>query len=95
MAQSENQLTTTAPGRSICIAYVFPNGTGTSATRRRMNTTTETATYSNAGCFTDALPNTEQRIQITVQRTTTIDIIFRRFTATLSRQIAIHYEVVG
>ena len=94
MTVDDDELTTTATSRNICIAYVFVSSAGVSSTRSRTVTSTETATYSNTSCYTDNLPATgDRRIQISVSRGDTIDIVFRRFNVTLRRQVAVRYEV--
>jgi Flp pilus assembly protein TadG len=86
-AAGGDALSTSAPNRVICVAYV--NGqTGT--TRRRMN-----GVFSNSSCFSDGRPAAEARVQVMVSR----DVSWQMFlipawTINLSSDSVSRYEVI-
>jgi Flp pilus assembly protein TadG len=71
---AEGELSSGAPGRSVCVAYVFQPGT--SQTSRRMESGTAPPTYDvGSGCFTDGRPSTETRVQVVTSRTSKLEAL--------------------
>lgn len=85
------------PGRSICVAYVYPNGTAGSldTTRRRLQTGTASPVYANAACYSDGLGNDDRRVQIVLQRDDQVNTLFVTRNVTLKAQIDAIFEAVG
>jgi Flp pilus assembly protein TadG len=92
---SEGSLATSVPGRVICVAYVHPaaDGSSTADTQRSRTETGTTVTRSGDPCFTDNQTSTDTRIQISVQRTTTIETGIWSQNATLRQKVVFRYEV--
>jgi len=93
---SEGALATTAPGRVICVAYVH-NSSSLDFDKTRSRTETGTTVTRGDGstdgkCFTDNQGDTEAHIQISVQRTTTIETGLWSQTTTLSQKVVFRYE---
>jgi Flp pilus assembly protein TadG len=87
-----------AAGRRICVAYMYPNGS-TSTDQTTMLVRTDSGdTFSNpaanAACFTggDGRPVSERRVQVTVERTATIEALVYSRTVTLTGKAVTMYE---
>src|SRR3954462_7637917 len=55
---SDGNLSTTSPGRMVCVAYVPPAGTADLDKTRSRTVTGTTVTHSNNACFTDSQAST-------------------------------------
>lgn len=82
------------PGRRVCVAFVYPDGTGAEATRSRTVTDSDTPAYTPNPCFVDGLPNSEARVQISVARSDAIDVVAATFPVTISQDIAAPYQAL-
>lgn len=82
------------PGRSVCVAYVFPDGSpGTEDTTRSLTTSSDSSTVSaTTPCFDDGRPDGERRVQVTVARETDFILVFFSTTLTLTGKSAVRYE---
>ena len=90
---SEGAMATSVAGRVICVAYVHPAGTvALDSTRSRTETGT-TVTRASSSCYSDNQTSTDSRIQISVQRSTTIETGIWSQTATLTQKVVYRYEV--
>jgi len=91
---SEGALATTVAGRVICVAYVHDSaGTSNDFDRTRSRTETgTTVTRANASCYSDNQAANETHIQISVQRTTTIQTGLWSQTVTLQQKVVYRYE---
>jgi hypothetical protein len=83
-------------GRSLCVAYVYPNGnTSLDQTTRRIEDAAGNATYatgSTATCFSDTRGNDERRVQIAIGRNATINAYLYRQTVGLSARSIARFE---
>jgi Flp pilus assembly protein TadG len=83
------------PGRITCVAYVYPQGitANDQNTRRRdVGGTVTYATGSSATCYSDGRPSTERRVQIVLQRNSTIDTGFIHVAITLTGRSVARFE---
>jgi len=93
---SEGNLGSSVTSRVICVAYWHPSGTATlDQNRARTLTNTTVTTSSTTPCFTDGQGSDDKRIQITVQRTGTIQTGLWTQTVTLSQKVVFRYEVTS
>lgn len=89
----DDNLPTTASGRVLCVAYVYPSGTSPNdQTTRRYVSGAGSPVYSNATCFSDGRPSNERRVQVLLQRDGSIDAGFFRFGLTLSGKAVARFE---
>lgn len=98
IADAAGQLEPGIPGRSICVAYVHPNGTAaTPLDRTTSKTVTGDGTFAAAAtshttCFDDGRPASERRVQVRVERETEFGALFFSRTLTLSSEATSRYE---
>lgn len=90
------------PGRSICVAYVHPDGTALDDTNHRfVRTTTEAGVNSEVvgspgvRCFDDGRPTTERRVQIEVARDSPIQALFFSYGVTLRSRSVTRFEATS
>lgn len=84
------------PGRITCAAYVYPQGITTDDRTTRRRESGGVVTYSNQPCYTDGRPNSERRVQIVLQRDTSINTGFVKIPIALtSRSVARFEAAVG
>ena len=91
---SEGALATTVAGRVICVAYVHDSAGSSNnfdKTRSRTETGT-TVTRDDTKCYPDNQGTTETHIQISVERTTTIQTGVWSQTVTLQQKVVFRYE---
>lgn len=81
-------------GQHICVAYVYPNGTDVNDRTKRLTESLGVTGTIETGvdCFADGRPANERRIQILVQRQSTIQAAFFSTDVTLDAQAAVRYE---
>lgn len=76
---ANGNLDPTIAGQSICVAYVYPNGTAADDRNSRIVQkagATGTPTYGpTSKCFEDGRPDDERRVQVTVGRKSTIQAV--------------------
>ena len=92
---SEGALATTVAGRVICVAYVHDSSNldfDKTRSRTETGTTVTRADGPTGKCFSDNQGSTEAHIQISVQRTTTIETGVWSQTVTLSQKVVYRYE---
>ena len=82
-------------GRAICVAYVDPAGANPDKTVSRRINAAGVRTSATTECFTDSLPTTVKRVQVVMERTTTIEIGFHQRALNLSRTIVYRFEADG
>ena len=91
-ADATGSLDAGVPNRTICVAYVHPNGAvGIDKTRQRLESG-GSITYSNDSCFDDGRPADERRVQVRVERDTDIEAIFFSMTITLTAVSVTRFE---
>lgn len=93
---SEGELGTDAASREICVAYVHPSETTITTdrtTRLVRNASGDTITV-GATCFpgSDGRPDTERRVQVTGQRTGSIEYLFGTARPTLRSESVTKFE---
>ena len=90
---SEGDLVSTAPGLSICVAYVYPAGTSSNdSTKSLTRTSGGDSVSAGTSCFTDSRPNGERRVQVTASRQGKIEYLISKATPTLSSQSVTKFE---
>jgi Flp pilus assembly protein TadG len=78
------------PGRTVCVAYVFPAGSLSTDQTAAVNIDSAgVRTYSATTCFADGRPNDERRVQVRVTR----DVDF--FALIFSRIVTLDEESVS
>ncbi len=86
-------------GRSICVAYVHPNGTTLNdKTHKFVRTTSQAGTSSELPgdeCFSDGRPPTERRVQILVRRSSPLEALFVKFPVTLTSRSVTRFEATS
>lgn len=93
ITDSDGSLADGVAGRQICVAYVHPAGSlSTDVTRRVSRDASGTDTYADATCLADGRPNTERRVQITVERDADLNVILFSTTVTLDSQSVNRFE---
>jgi Flp pilus assembly protein TadG len=85
------------PGRVTCVAYVYPAGNGVTTNdqnaRRQENGGSVTySTGTNATCFDDGRISTERRVQVVLQRSSSINAGFVKIPLTLTARGVARYE---
>lgn len=88
-------------GRSICVAYVHPDGTtaGTANDQnfRLLRTSGSDATSNglSATCFADGRASSERRVQVLVQRNSDLETLFFTWTLTLTGRSVTRFEATS
>ena len=96
-----------SPGRYVCVAYVYPDGTvpmevvdgeivpvvGNDHTIRiEVNEAGATSISSGEACYVDGRPGDERRVQVLVERETDLQFVFFDNTVTLDGQSTARFE---
>lgn len=90
---ADGSLDNGVPGRTICVAYVHPDGTlPTDVTKRQITTPAGPQATELLPCFADGRPNDERRVQITVARDSEISVILFSVDVTLDSQAVSRFE---
>jgi len=92
VAAAEGNLDSAVAGRLVCVAYVSPSSLTLDKTRRR-NETSSGVTRADSTCYSDGQASSERRVQVVVERSTTIETGVWSRTVTLHQQITYRYEV--
>ena len=88
VADAAGSLDPGTPGLSICIAYVYPDGSGANdSTKHRLN-----GVPGGGDCFTDGRPGSERRVQIEVGRAIDLEALFFSTTIGLESQAVSRFE---
>jgi Flp pilus assembly protein TadG len=82
------------PARTVCVAYVFPDGSTSNDQTTRLVTAADGTTTETVGsdCFSDGRPGAERRVQVTVSRETDFMVLFFDKTVTLDAESAVRFE---
>lgn len=91
-ADATGSLDAGVPNRTICVAYVHPNGTADIDKTRRRLESGGSIMYTNKSCFDDGRPADERRVQVRVGRDTDLDAIFFSMTITLTADSVTRFE---
>ena len=88
LADATGALASGQPGASYCIAFV--DGSPSGAETKHI---TETGAATGGWCFDDGRGSDEWRVQVEVQRTTTLNVLVFSKSITLTSEAASRYEV--
>ena len=91
----DDGLPSTAPGRIVCVAYVYPAGTAVNDRTTRRYQTSGSPAYTNSTCFNDNRPSTERRVQVTVSRAGELDAGFINIDLTLNGRGVARFEAIA
>ena len=92
IADATGSLDPGVENRTICVAYVYPDGTaGVDETRRRFESS-GVVVYSREPCFVDGRPTNERRVQVQVGRDADLEAIFFSTTVTLNGESVTRFE---
>ena len=82
------------PGRLVCVAYVYPEGTdsGADPTERRLDDGSASLTRDANPCFVDGRPESERRVQVLVERETDFNVLVFSRTLTLDSEAVSRFE---
>lgn len=93
VGSAEGDLDSGTPGRTICVAYVFPSGlTPSDKTASRRLSTTGAVTYGTTPCYADGQPNNVRRVQVVLQRTSEIQALLFTRNVTLQARSVVRFE---
>lgn len=81
-------------GRSVCVAYVHPDGADPvdQTTRLVVDSAGIRTVAVGSQCFADTRPNDERRVQVQVQRDTDLILVLWGRTVTLEGQSTVRFE---
>ncbi|NND04379.1 MAG: hypothetical protein HKN91_16505 [Acidimicrobiia bacterium] len=90
---ADGSLDNSVPGRTVCVAYVHPDGTlPTDVTKRLITTPAGPQPTELLPCFADGRPNEERRVQISVARDSEINVILFSIDVTLDSEATNRFE---
>jgi hypothetical protein len=92
VASTIGDLDLTKDGHSVCVAYVYPDGTATEDRTLSLHITSTGTVEGAYDCFTDGRPASERRVQVLIQRNTTLEAVFFATDVTLSGEAAARFE---
>jgi hypothetical protein len=92
VADATGSLDAGVPGRSICVAYVYPNGSAAVDQTKQRLEVGGNVTYSGASCFDDGRPDDERRVQVLVGRDSELEAIFLSATIPLTAESVTRFE---
>lgn len=81
-------------GQRICVAYVYPDGTDVNDRTKRLTESLGVTGTPETGldCYADGRPDNERRVQVAVERQSTIQAVFFSVDVTLDAPAAARYE---
>lgn len=92
IADATGSLDPGIPNRTICVAYVHPDGTsGVDSTRQRSEIGAS-ITYATTPCFNDGRPNDERRVQVRLGRDADFMVVLASKTIPLSAESVSRFE---
>jgi Flp pilus assembly protein TadG len=90
---ADGSLDNGVPGRTICVAYVHPDGSlPTDVTKRQITTPAGPQAAELLPCLADGRPNDERRVQITVARDSEISVVLFSIDVTLDSEAVNRFE---
>lgn len=90
---ADGSLDNGVPGRTVCVAYVHPDGTlSTDVTKRQITTPVGPQPTELLSCFADGRPNDERRVQIVVARDSEINVILFSVDVTVDAEAVNRFE---
>lgn len=77
IAATSGEAGSAATGQRVCVAYVYPDGTATHDSTRRLTEVSGVRTIATGQtCLTDSRPDHERRVQVTLERTSRLETVF-------------------
>ena len=92
VASATGDVDVTADGHSVCVAYVYPDGTSVDDSTLSLTIDSTTTAEGSLGCFTDGRPDSERRVQVVIQRGAKIEAVFFSSDVNLSGKAASRFE---
>jgi hypothetical protein len=92
VASATGDLDLTADGHSVCVAYVYPEGTSLHDSTLSLTIDTTTTAEGSSGGFTDDRPVSERRVQVVVLIGAKIEAVFFSSDVNLSGKAASRFE---
>jgi len=92
VASATGDVDVTADGHSVCVAFVYPDGTSSDDSTLSLTIDSTTTVEGSTGCFTDGRPDSERRVQVVVQRPAKIEAVFFSSDVNLSGRAASRFE---
>lgn len=89
---SEGSLGTGAPGRTICVAYVYSPGAGLDLTVHHIHPTGPLVAPGPCPGANDAPPDDKPRVQVVTSRSSKIQALFFQYGLTLSTKTITRFE---
>lgn len=89
---SSGELTSTAPERYLCAAYVYPNGTAARDRTRRLVINGTAESFDGGTCFSDNRPNTERRVQVLARRSSKLEALLFSMELELTGKAVSRFE---
>lgn len=82
------------PGRTVCVAYIHPDGGGAddSTTRLTLDDIGNRTVVGGSTCFADGRPSDERRVQVRLVRDADLNVLFFTNTISLTRDSTIRFE---
>lgn len=93
IAAATGQLDDGVDARTICVAYVYPNGSAATDQSSKVEIDQAgTRSYSLGQCFADGRPNDERRVQVAAARDTEVFALFFVRGVTLDAESVSRFE---
>jgi hypothetical protein len=92
VASATGDLNLANDGHSVCVAYVYPDGTSLDDSTLSLTIDSTTTAEGSFGCFTDGRPDSERRVQVVVERGAKIEAVFFSSDVTLRGKAASRFE---
>ena len=92
VADATGSLDPSVPNRTICVAYVHPDGTAAVDSTKRRTEIGTSIEYANVPCFDDGRPNDERRVQVQLKRDTEFVVILASRTVSLTTESVSRFE---
>lgn len=94
LASATGDLDDGTAGRSVCVAYAYPDGTEVGDRTARVTIAEDGTRVQTVGatCFSDGRPADERRVQVQASRSARIEAILYNQTFTLNADAVVRYE---
>ena len=89
---STGDLDVTQDGHRVCVAYVYPDGTESEDSTRRLRVDNTGPIEDPGECYADGRPNDKRRVQVVIERGARIETGFWSGDITLSAEAAGMFE---
>jgi hypothetical protein len=93
VASSEGSLEPGVAGRQLCVAYVYPAGTGADdQTMKLERSSAGESVTTGSSCFSDGRPSNQRRVQVSGQRKGSIQFFFGTLNPNLGTTSVAKFE---